>query len=194
MFNGTDWVAANGATTNVANYTPVEADEGQALRLVVSLANDPSGTEKGTYNLGTVQESAAENATITLAGLTAGDAIKGTPVIASVINSDAPASGIVYTFQTFDGTNWNTVQSSASSNYTPVDTDVGNQLRVNVSFIDTAGNAETGTSDAGTVSAIPPPVITTTAPAQDNASSINIAGTAEANSTVTLYNNGISTG
>ncbi len=32
------------------------------------------------------------------------------------------------------------------------------------------------------------PVITTTAPAQDNASSIDIAGTAEANSTITLYN------
>ncbi|MGA9082639.1 MAG: Ig-like domain-containing protein, partial [Pseudolabrys sp.] len=34
------------------------------------------------------------------------------------------------------------------------------------------------------------PVITTTAPAQNNASSINVAGTAEANSTVTLSNNG----
>src|SRR5262249_62421391 len=34
------------------------------------------------------------------------------------------------------------------------------------------------------------PVITTTTPAQDNAASINIAGTAEANSTVTLSNNG----
>ena len=35
-----------------------------------------------------------------------------------------------------------------------------------------------------------PPVITTTAPALDNASSINIAGTAPANSTVALANNG----
>ena len=66
VFNGTDWVAANGATTNVANYTPVEADEGQALRLVVSLANDPSGTESSTYNLGTVQESAANDLVATL--------------------------------------------------------------------------------------------------------------------------------
>ena len=36
--------------------------------------------------------------------------------------------------------------------------------------------------------AIAAPVINTTAPAQDNAASINIVGTAEALSTVTLYN------
>ena len=39
-----------------------------------------------------------------------------------------------------------------------------------------------------------PPVITTTAPALDNASSINIAGTALANSTVALANNGSAIG
>ena len=43
-------------------------------------------------------------------------------------------------------------------------------------------------------SAPPAPVITTTAPAQNNASSIDIAGTAEANSTVTLFNNSSTVG
>ena len=67
----------------------------------------------------------------------------------------------------------------------------------NYSFTATATDAANNTS--GPSNALPfhddqtppaAPVITTTAPAQNNASSINIAGTAEANSTVTLSNNG----
>src|SRR6266436_5295219 len=63
------------------------------------------------------------------------------------------------------------------------------------SFKATATDAATNTSGFSNVLALhddrtapAAPVITTTAPAQDNASSIDIAGTAEANSTITLYN------
>ena len=67
----------------------------------------------------------------------------------------------------------------------------------NYSFTATATDAANNTSGPSNALAFhddrtPPaaPVITTTAPAQDNAASISIAGTAEANSTVTLSNNG----
>ena len=67
----------------------------------------------------------------------------------------------------------------------------------NYSFTATAADAANNTSGPSNALAFhddrtPPaaPVITTTAPAQDNAASISIAGTAEANSTVTLSNNG----
>ena len=67
----------------------------------------------------------------------------------------------------------------------------------NYSFTATATDVSNNSSPpsnqlAFQVDQTPPavPVITTTAPAQNNASSINVAGTAEANSTVTLSNNG----
>ena len=57
----------------------------------------------------------------------------------------------------------------------------------NINFSDQILEQVTITLPAGTT--LPAaPVITTTAPAQDKASSIDIVGTAEANSTVTLYN------
>ena len=66
-------------------------------------------------------------------------------------------------------------------------------IAVSATLTDTAGN----TSGAGTLTLNPvdttapaAPLITTTAPAQDNASTIDIVGTAEAGSTVALYNNG----
>ena len=66
-------------------------------------------------------------------------------------------------------------------------------IAVSATLTDAAGN----TSGAGTLTLNPvdttapaAPLITTTAPAQDNASTIDIVGTAEASSTVALYNNG----
>ena len=126
VFNGTDWVAANGVTTNVANYTPVEADEGQPLRLVVSLANDPSGTESSTYNLGMVQESAANDlaATLDSASATQGAAIHVTAVTDGGLDASNNAT---YAWQVFNGTDWVAANGSTTSaaNYTPVEADEG---------------------------------------------------------------------
>jgi fibronectin-binding autotransporter adhesin len=145
-----------------SNYTPTETDEGQSLRLVTTYAADTSGSESTTVNLGAVAESPSENATITLAGLTGGNAVEGSLVTATVTDADAPASGIVYTFQTsIDGTHWITVQSGGNASYTPGETDEGSQLQVSVSFTDTHGNHETGSTSAGTV-ADTAPVITST--------------------------------
>jgi Ca2+-binding RTX toxin-like protein len=69
----------------------------------------------------------------------------------------------------------------------------GSSHSYTVTATDAAGNISTA-SDAlmfkVDTSAPAAPAITTTAPAQDKASSIDIAGTAEAGSTVALYNNG----
>ena len=139
-----------------SSYTPTENDEGLALRLVTTYADDPSGSESRTVDLGIVQENPNENADITLAGLTSGNAVEGQQITATVTEPDAPASGITYTFETSsDGTNWTTVQSGSSATYTPGEADEGNQLRVDVSFTDTHGFAETGTTSAGTVQESP---------------------------------------
>ena len=65
-------------------------------------------------------------------------------------------------------------------------------ITVSISATDTAGNTANGTGTSTTLDTTPPnaPVITTTAPAQDTAASIDISGAAEANSAITLYNNG----
>ena len=50
--NGTDWTTVG---TGVS-YTPTEADEGKALRLVVTYAGDAAGSESTIVSAGTVQE------------------------------------------------------------------------------------------------------------------------------------------
>ena len=63
---------------------------------------------------------------------------------------------------------------------------------VKVRQVDAAGNNGAAASFSFTLDTTPPaaPAITTTAPAQDTAASINISGTAEANSSIALYNKG----
>ena len=102
----------------------------------------------------------------------------------SLTVTPAEAGGTIQ-YSTNGGTTW-------TGSFTAVE----GANNVEVRQVDAAGNNGAATSFSFTLDTTAPlaPVITTTAPAQDNASSISIAGTAEANSTVTLYNNGVSIG
>src|SRR5258708_32002276 len=72
------------------------------------------------------------DATFSLTGLDGNhNAVEGQQVNAVVTDTDAPASGITYTFQAFDGTTWNNVQSGTGASYTPTEAVEGEQLRVN---------------------------------------------------------------
>ena len=64
--NGTDWTPVGISSS----YTPTEADEGKALRVVVSYAGDPAGLESKTVSAGTMHEIAAGDLAATLGGLT----------------------------------------------------------------------------------------------------------------------------
>src|SRR5947209_17812498 len=101
-----------------------------------------------------VQESPTENASISIAGLTAGNAVEGTQLTASVTEADAPASGITYTW-TVNGSTVHTGVDAAGNTYTPTETDEGQAISVAVSFTDTHGFTETGSSSAGTVQESP---------------------------------------
>ena len=142
--NGLSWTTVG---TN-ATYTPTENDEGKLLQLVVKNAS-----QSDTFSLGTVAEDLAEKASISLAGLTSGHAVEGTLLTATVTDLDAPASSsIIYTW-TVDGL---TKASGLGLNaYTPTNADEGKAITVSVSFTDTHGNAETGTTSAGTVAEKP---------------------------------------
>ncbi len=164
VFNGTSWVAANGSVTNAANYTPVEADEGSQLRLVVSLANDPSGTESSTYSLGTVQESAANDLVATLDSATAtqGAAIHVTAVTDGGLDASGSAT---YAWQVFNGTSWVAANGSVTNaaNYTPVEADEGSQLRLVVSLANDPSGTESSTYSLGTVTVNDAPVVSVAA-------------------------------
>src|SRR5262249_27320644 len=82
---------ATGIGASTATYTPTEGDEGGTLEVVVSVADsgNPGGTESTTVVAGIVQESPTESATISLAGLTSGNAVEGQQITATVTDLDA---------------------------------------------------------------------------------------------------------
>jgi hypothetical protein len=146
--NGT--VVKTGVDTAGNTYTPTEGDEGQAISVSVSFTDTHGFAETGTKSAGTVQESPTENASISLSGLTGGNAVEGTTVTATVTEADAPTSGITYTWKV-NGTVVKTGVDAAGKTYTPTEGDEGQAINVSVSFTDTHGFAETGTKSAGTV-------------------------------------------
>ena len=85
--------AVAGVTGNT--YTPSENDEGQTLSVSASFTDTHGFAEQGSVSAGTVQESPTENASISLSGLTNGNAVEGQKITATVTDTDAPASGIV---------------------------------------------------------------------------------------------------
>ena len=89
------------------------------------------------------------------------------------------AQGATVQYSTDGGLHWsNTFQATEGAN------------NVLVHQVDVKGNVSDRASLSFTLDTTPPtvPVISTTVPAQTNAASVDVAGTAEANSIVTLYN------
>ncbi len=125
----------------------------------LSLNNDVAGNTFVPISGNTVilDQDTNEHSTVTLSGLTGGNAVEGTAVSATVTDEDLPSSGITYTWQVSHdgGTSWTTVGTNSNS-YTPSETDEGGQLHVLTSFVDLAGNTETGSASIGTVTDVPP--------------------------------------
>ena len=147
-------IASLGATP--LTMTPPADYNGNFTLHVDATVTDPApglATDTKTFsNDLAVTVDAVDDASFSLTGLNpAGNAVEGQQITAVVTDTDAPASGITYTFQAFDGTHWNNMQSSSSASYTPPEAVEGERLRVNVSYTDTHGNAESGSVSAGTV-------------------------------------------
>ena len=145
--NGTDWTTVGTG----ASYTPGEADEGKALRVVVTYAGDAAGTESTIVSAGTVHEIAAGDLAATLGGLITGNAVQGSAVSVTAVtdNGTDVLSSATYAWQTFDGTSWNTVGTGAS--YTPGEADEGKALRLVVTYAGDAAGTESTIVSAGTV-------------------------------------------
>lgn len=150
------WVIVQHGNSN--SYTPTESVEGEQIRVEVTYTDAHGQPQDFIVPAGTVQDDPNESAHVELTGLDGDNAVDGTPVVATVTDSDAPASGITYIFQTYDvnTSSWSIVQQGGGNSYTPGESDDGKSLKVDVEFTDTNGNFETGTASAGTVQAPAP--------------------------------------
>ena len=144
-----------GTDAEGSSYTPTEADEGLPIGVAVSFTDIHGNAEHGAASVGIVAESPTENAAIALTGLNGShNAVEGQQITATVIEADAPLSGIAYTWKV-NGTTVHAGTDASGATYTPTEADEGLPISVAVSFTDTHGNAETGSTSAGTVAESP---------------------------------------
>src|SRR5207253_2250804 len=127
---------------------------GKSISVAVSFTDTHGFSEGGSTSAGTVQESPTENASISLSGLSNGNAVEGQLVTASVTEADAPPSGITYTWSV-GGSAVKTGTDAAGATYTRTESDEGKSISVAVSFTDTHGFGEGGSTSAGTVQESP---------------------------------------
>ena len=156
----TDITDADGAT-----YTPVQADVGHTLQVVVSFTdaagNDESLTSAATAAVTDINDAATGTVTIT-GTVEQGEEL--TVSVSAVADADGtPPGGFVFTRQWQRGvtvtdaqtgqdtTTWTDITDADGATYTPVQADVGHTLQVVVSFTDAAGNDESLTSAATAV-------------------------------------------
>ena len=155
----TDITDADGAT-----YTPVQADVGHTLQVVVSFTdaagNDESLTSAATAAVTDINE--APTGTVRITGTVEQGATLRADTSAIADPDGMPQGGFDFSYQWQRGvtdpqsgqttTTWNDIGSATGATYTLVQTDVGQRLRVVVDFADAAGHAGTLTSAAtGTV-------------------------------------------
>ena len=140
-----------GATSTT--YTVVEADQGKYLRVRVSFQDDDGNDETATSDA-TGPVSAEPNVAATGQPTISGTAQVGEDLSASVsgISDGNGLTSPTYSYQwlradTATGTG-SEIAGARSATYTAVEADQGKYLRVQVSFQDDDGNAETATSDA----------------------------------------------
>ena len=186
------WVANDGTSdtditgATASTYTLVDADEGKTIKVTVSFTDDADNEETLT-SAATATVDAAPNSPATGAPTISGTARVGETLTADT-SGIADADGLTnvsfsYQWVRNDGTSDMDIQSATGSNYTPVDADEGNTIKVTVSFTDDADNEETLTSAATvTVDARPNSPATGT-PA--------ITGTAQVGETLTVDTSGI---
>ena len=192
------WVANDGTTdTDIsgatdATYTLVDDDEGQTIKVRVTIIDDVGNeatlTSAATEAVGfAVQQQGASNSAATGA-----PKIKGTARVGEMLTADtsgiADADGLTnatYSYQWVgnDGSSDTDIAGETDASYTLVADDEGKTIKVKVSFKDDADNDETLTSAATEAVAARPNQPATGKP--------TIGGTAQVRETLTADTSGI---
>ena len=150
---GSTWTPAHGAVNNTSSYTPVEADQGLTLGVLVTNPNAPGGSESLTTAIGKVGEVAGGDLVATLSSTTAQ---QGTTIqVESVTDGGVTvASGLVYQWEVSSdgGSTWSPAHGTlGQSSYTPVEGDEGQKLELVVTNPNAPGGSESATYQFGTV-------------------------------------------
>ena len=156
------WLAddADIADATGSTHTLVAAAEGRTIRVTVSFADDAGNNETLT-SAATATVAPRPNAPATGAPVITGTAQVGQTltVDTSSIADDDGLTNVSYQYQWVanDGNSDTDIAGSTDSTYTLVSADVGNTIKVRVSFTDDAGNDETLTSRATDAVPVPEP-------------------------------------
>jgi hypothetical protein len=136
-------------------FAPVGLADGQ--HTIVAAATDAAGNIGSASLTFTLDQDINDHPTVTLGGLTAGNAVEGIAVTATVQADDLPASGIAYQWSVSHdgGTTWTPVGSATSSSYTPAEAAEGGLLQVQASFTDPAGNRVAGAATVPNIVDVP---------------------------------------
>ena len=139
----------SGATSST--YTLQDADQGKTIKVQVSFTDDGGNAETLT-SAATATVAAAANSAATGAPSISGVARVGETLTADTSNiADADGlTNVSYDYQWIsnDGSADSDISGATSSTYTLQDADQGKTIKVQVSFTDDGGNAETLTSPA----------------------------------------------
>ena len=135
---GKTWVDANG-TNGLSNYTPVEADEGQLLRVALSFTDNSGQPEKSFVSAGVVQESLTDDLVATLDSQTAKQGVT-MHVLGVKDGGITVTTGLTYAWQdsSDNGQTWHTVGTDSS--YTPGESDEGKLMQLVVTYVDASGS------------------------------------------------------
>ena len=151
----TTWADISGATG--ASYRLTQADVGQKVRVVVSFDDADGNTETLTSTASAAVVNVNDEATgaVTIAGTAEQGQTLSAAGLSSIVDADgAPSSGFVYSYQWQRGTTdqgvttWADISGATGASYRLTQADVGQKVRVVVSFDDADGNTETLTSTA----------------------------------------------
>ena len=154
------WLADDSDISGATNttYTPVAADEGKAVKVRVSFADDAGNNETLTSEA----TDAVAAAPTPNSPATGAPAITGTAQVGETLTADtsgiADADGlgnVQYEHQWLADDS--EIAGATGSTYTLADTDESKAIKVEVSFTDDAGNDESMTSSATDAVAAPPP-------------------------------------
>ena len=146
-----EWFYVRGPISHGEEYTPVAADEGRTIRVLVTYTDDDGHGEK-VYSDATAAVAARSNSPATGVPAITGTAQVGETLTADILGiADADGmTNVSYSYQwiTNDGSSDTDITGATDSTYSLVAADEGKTIKVRVSFNDDAGNDESLTSTA----------------------------------------------
>ena len=159
---GGEWTAIAGATSST--YTPVAADGGHALRVLVT-ATGPGGSTSAASG----QTAAIADPPVLLSPPAISGTVKRGRTLTASPGAWEKASSFAYAWERRTGADWNAIAGATEAAYVPGAADVGHALRVRVVAANPTAAAEPVTSDATVAvadapvpSLLQPPVVTGT--------------------------------